>query len=47
MDDYEIDFSELIKAAGTDKIEKIRFYTEIESIKSKLSGNPKFEAIAL
>lgn len=47
MDDYEIDFSELIKAAGTDKVGKIKFYTEIESIKSKLSGNPKFEAIEL
>lgn len=47
MDDYEIDFSELIKAAETDKVEKIKFYTEIEAIKSKLSGNPKFEAIVL
>jgi CRISPR-associated protein Csh2 len=47
MDDYELDFSELIKAAGTDKVSKIKFYTEIEAIKSELSGNPKFEEIKL
>ena len=31
----------------TDKVEKIKYYTEIESIKSKLADNPKFEAITL
>lgn len=43
MDDYKLDFSELIKATGTDKISKIKFYTEIDSIKTMFSGNEKFE----
>ncbi|MDR2074334.1 MAG: type I CRISPR-associated protein Cas7 [Oscillospiraceae bacterium] len=47
MDDYELDFSELVKITSTDKVEKIRFYTEIESIKSDLSKHEKFEAIKL
>ncbi|OFY26010.1 MAG: type I-B CRISPR-associated protein Cas7/Csh2 [Bacteroidetes bacterium RIFOXYA12_FULL_35_11] len=47
MDDYNLDFSKLVEAASSEKIEKIKFYTEIESIKSKLSGNSKFEAIEL
>ena len=47
MDDYELDFSKLIAIAATEKVEKIKFYTEIEAIKSKLTGNPKFEAITL
>jgi CRISPR-associated protein Csh2 len=47
MDDYELDFSKLITIAATKKVEKIKFYTEIESIKSKLAGNPKFEEITL
>lgn len=47
MDDYELDFSKLIAIATTEKVEKIKFYTEIESIKSKLAANPKFEAITL
>ncbi|SEA34730.1 type I CRISPR-associated protein Cas7 [Proteiniphilum acetatigenes] len=47
MDDYDLDFSKLITIAATDKVEKIKFYTEIMSIKSKLIGNPKFEAIVL
>ncbi|MCK9450359.1 MAG: type I CRISPR-associated protein Cas7 [Bacteroidales bacterium] len=47
MDDYELDFTKLILAAENEKVEKIKFYTEIESIKSKFKDNPKFEAIAL
>lgn len=47
MDDYELDFSKLIVIAKTEKVEKIKFYTEIDSIKSKLADNPKFEAITL
>ncbi len=47
MDDYELDFSKLIAIAATEKVEKIKFYTEIESIKFKLTGNPKIEAITL
>lgn len=47
MDDYELDFTKLLAAAENNKVEKIKFYTEIESIKSKLKENPKFEAIVL
>lgn len=47
MDDYDLDFSKLIEIANSDKIEKIRYYTELESIKSELSGNTKFEEIEL
>jgi CRISPR-associated protein Csh2 len=47
MDDYDLDFSKLLYAAATEKVEKIKFYTEIDSIKNKLTGNPKFEAIML
>ncbi len=47
MDDYQMNFSKLIKAAESPKVQKVKFYTEIESIKSELSMNPKFEAIVL
>lgn len=47
LDDYDFDFSKLIDVATSDKIEKIKFYTEIEKIKSELSGKSKFEEIKL
>lgn len=47
MDDYKLDFTKLFEAANSPKVQKIKFYTEIETIKSELSKNPKFEAIAL
>ncbi len=47
MDDYELDFSKLIALAATEKVEKIKFYSEIESIRAKLTGNKGFEAIRL
>jgi CRISPR-associated protein Csh2 len=47
MDDYELDFSKLLDAASTEKVEKIKFYTEIDSIKSELADKPKFESITL
>jgi CRISPR-associated protein Csh2 len=47
LDDYELDFSKLIEAAKSNKVEKIRFYTEIESIKSNLSKQQRFEEIKL
>lgn len=47
MDDYEFDFSKLLEAASTEKVEKIKFYTEIDSIKSEFAGKPKFEEITL
>lgn len=47
MDDYELDFSKLFQAAATGKVDKIKFYSEIDSIKSELAGKPKFELITL
>lgn len=47
MDDYELDFSKLFEVAATEKVEKLKFYTEIDSIKSELAGKPKFESITL
>jgi CRISPR-associated protein Csh2 len=47
IDDYELDFSKLFEAAKTDKVEKIKFYTEIEALKSALLGKDKFEIITL
>jgi len=47
MDDYKLNFSKLFEAVKSDKVQQIKFYTEIESIKSELSKNPKFQAIVL
>ncbi|MFZ1235401.1 MAG: CRISPR-associated protein [Prevotella sp.] len=46
MDDYDFNFDKLIEIAGTDKVAKIKYYTELQSIKDKLSGE-KFELINL
>ena len=46
MDDYALDFTKLKELAKNDKIEKIRFYTEIDEIKNELNGE-KFEEMNL
>ena len=46
MDDYTLDFCKLKELAKNDKIEKIRFYTEIDEIKNELNGE-KFEEMSL
>lgn len=46
MDDYALDFTKLKELANNDKIEKIRFYTEIDKIKNELNGE-KFEEMSL
>lgn len=46
MDDYTLNFSKLQELAKNDKIEKVRFYTEIDNIKNKLNGE-KFEEMSL
>ena len=46
MDDYTLDFTKLKDLANNDKIEKIRFYTEIDKIKESLNGE-KFEEMSL
>jgi len=47
MDDYTLEFDKLIEIAQTDKVKEIKFYTEIESIKSKLTGNKKIIEMGL
>ena len=46
MDDYALDFTKLKELAKNDKIEKIRFYTEIDGIKKELNSE-KFEEMSL
>lgn len=46
MEDYTLDFTKLKELAKNDKIEKIRFYTEIDKIKNELNGE-KFEEMSL
>lgn len=46
MDDYALDFTKLKELTKNDKIEKIRFYTEIDKIKNELNGE-KFEEMSL
>ena len=45
IDDYEFDFSKLLAAIESDKVQKVKYYTEIESIKAKFSNNKKIEEI--
>ena len=46
MEEYTLDFSKLKDLAKNDKIEKIRFYTEIDKIKNEFNGE-KFEEMSL
>ena len=46
MDDYTLDFCKLKELTKNDKIEKVRFYTEVDEIKNKLNGE-KFEEMSL
>lgn len=45
LDDFEFDFSKLIETAVSDKIAKIKFYTEIDGIKKQFEDNDRFEEI--
>jgi CRISPR-associated protein Csh2 len=47
MGDYDFDFSKLIEAAKSEKIEKIKYYTELDIIINKLKNIDKFEALTL
>lgn len=47
MDDYDLEFEKLIEIARTDKVKKIKYYTEIKSIKTKLSDNKKIVEMEL
>ncbi|WP_025842716.1 type I CRISPR-associated protein Cas7 [Porphyromonas gingivicanis] len=46
MDDYTLDFHRLIEVANSDKVSKVKYYTEIDAIKKLLQG-PKFEFMEL
>ncbi len=46
MDDYDLNFDKLIDIAKSDKVSKIKYYTELQSIKDKLNGE-KFEMMKL
>ena len=46
MDNYTLNFTKLKELAKNDKIEKIRFYTEIDGIKKELNSE-KFEEMSL
>ena len=43
MEDFDFDFTKLIEASSSDKVAKIKYYTEIKSIKEKFSSIEKFE----
>ncbi|MGB3452357.1 MAG: type I-B CRISPR-associated protein Cas7/Csh2 [Moheibacter sp.] len=45
LEDYQFDFTELVEVAKSDKIARVKFYTEVDSIKNILSKNEKFEEI--
>lgn len=47
MEDFDFDFTELFEKAKSDKISKIKFYTEAEAIKKKLEDKDKFEEVLL
>lgn len=46
MEDFDFDFSKLLEVASSDKIKEIRYFTEIQSIKSILKGE-KFKALSI
>lgn len=46
MDDYDLNFDKLIEVANSDKVSKIKYYTELQSIKDKLNGK-KIEMMKL
>lgn len=46
-DDYKLNFDLLIEKAASDKVKEIRFYTESDVIKDKLTGKTKFVEISI
>lgn len=45
LDDFEFDFSKLFEAAASDKINRVKFYTEIDSIRTQFADKDKFEEL--
>ena len=46
MDDYDLNFDKLIEIAKSDKVLRIKYYTELQSIKDNLNGE-KIEIMTL
>ena len=47
MDDYDLNFDRLVDLVKNDKIERVRFYTEIEELKNLLTSFEKFTDMSL
>lgn len=47
VDDYKLDFSELITKVNLEKVKEVKYYTELDSIKNEFKGNPKFIELQL
>lgn len=45
IEDFDFDFTKLMEIAKSDKVHKIRYYTEIDKIKDVLKDEGKFEEI--
>ena len=47
MDDYDFDFNKLTALQADDRIEKVRYYTEIPEIEDELKKYKKFEIMTI
>jgi CRISPR-associated protein Csh2 len=47
MDDYELDLEKLLKIAASEKVDHIKYYTEISGIEQKFQNNGKFKKLEL
>lgn len=47
MEDYDLNFDRLVDLVKNDKIERVRFYTEIEELKNLLTSFEKFTDMSL
>jgi len=45
IDDFEFDFSALIKAINNDKVSSVQYYTEAEKIEQEVKDKPKFKKL--
>lgn len=45
LEDFDFDFSKLTEIAKSEKIQKVRYYTEVDKIKNSLKEEEKFEQI--
>lgn len=47
MEDFDLKFDKLIEKIDSEKVSKVRYYTEIPEIEEKLSKNKKFEKLTI